>query len=323
MRLRFTASPEVGSDESILAPLSTLDQEYADCVRRGAAHDTTPGWWGDRRSGRCGITSRAPPRNGVPTLNRTENKVAEVTFAFWIMKIAATTLGETGGDLLSMTLKLGYALSTAIFFGIFLVTLVAQVRTRHFHPFLYWAVIISTTTAGTTMSDYLDRTAGLGYVKGSLLLLGILLCILGLWRYTTGSVSVNHIADPKVETFYWVTILFSNTLGTALGDFLADSSGLGYAGGAAVIGGLLAVIALACFFTRVSHTTLFWLAFILTRPLGATLGDLLTKTHDRGGLDLGTIGSSLVLAVFLTIAIHIKSGSEQQAEDASGTVAAA
>ncbi len=202
-------------------------------------------------------------------MSHTLNKVSHVTFAFWVMKISATTLGETGGDLLSMTLNLGYVISTVIFFGIFIATLVPQVASKSYHHFLYWAVIISTTTAGTTMSDYLDRTAGLGYVNGSLVLVTILVCILALWRFALGSISVDNITEPKVEIFYWITILFSNTLGTALGDFLADSSGL------------------------------------LTRPLGATLGDLLTKTHEKGGLDLGTIGSSLVLACFLTACILV------------------
>jgi uncharacterized membrane-anchored protein len=227
------------------------------------------------------------------------NKVAQVTLAFWVMKIVATTLGETAGDLLSMTLNVGYAVSTIILMGVFVVTLVAQVAAKTYHPFLYWLVILSTTTAGTTMSDFLDRTAGLGYVNGSLLLVTILIAVIALWRFTLGSVSVNHITTKKVEIFYWVTILFSNTLGTALGDFLADSSGLGYEGGALVIGGLLALIAIAYYTTEISHTVLFWLAFVLTRPLGATLGDILTKTHDKGGLDLGTIGSSLVLAAVL------------------------
>ena len=175
------------------------------------------------------------------------NKVAQVTLVFWIMKIAATTLGETGGDLLSMTLNLGYAVSTAVFFGIFLATLVAQVTSRSYHPLMYWAVIISTTTAGTTMSDYLDRTAGLGYIGGSLVRVAILLSILAVWRLAVGSLSVDKIDNPKAESFYWVTILFSNTLGTALGDFLADQTGLGlgYEGGALVIFAVLALIAAA------------------------------------------------------------------------------
>jgi uncharacterized membrane-anchored protein len=238
---------------------------------------------------------------GTITMHESMNKVAQVTLAFWIMKICATTLGETGGDLLSMTLSFGYAVSTVVFFGIFLVTLIAQVSSRSYHPLTYWAVIISTTTAGTTMSDYLDRTAGLGYIGGSLLLVAILISILGVWRFALGSLSVDKIDNPGAEMFYWVTILFSNTLGTALGDFLADATGLGlgYEGGALVIFAVLAVIAAAYFVTRVSRTLLFWLAFILTRPLGATLGDILTKTHEQGGLDLGTIGSSTVLGIFL------------------------
>ena len=242
-------------------------------------------------------------------MHESMNKVAQVTLAFWVMKICATTLGETGGDLLSMTLNLGYAVSTVVFFGIFLATLIAQVTSRSYHPLMYWAVIISTTTAGTTMSDFLDRTAGLGYIGGSLLLVAILVSILGIWRLALGSVSVDKIDNPRAETFYWVTILFSNTLGTALGDFLADKTGLnlGYEGGALVIIAVLAVIAAAHFFTSASRTLLFWLAFILTRPLGATLGDILTKTHEQGGLDLGTIGSSTVLGIFLVACIFLAS----------------
>lgn len=229
----------------------------------------------------------------------TVSKVSQVTLAFWVMKICATTLGETGGDLLSMTLDVGYLVSTLIFFAIFLVVLAAQVRSKTFHPFLYWAVIIATTTCGTTMSDYLDRTAGLGYLEGSGVLIAALVFVLALWRVTLGSVSVDHITDRRVEIFYWITILFSNTLGTALGDCMADSWELGYVRVALIIFGLLAVLLALYYFTRVSRTVLFWLAFVLTRPLGAALGDLLTKAHDKGGLDLGTKGSSLVLAVFL------------------------
>jgi uncharacterized membrane-anchored protein len=233
------------------------------------------------------------------------NKVPQVTLAFWIIKIFATTLGETGGDALSMTLKVGYAVSTAIFFAIFLITLLAQISVKKYVPALYWLVILSTTTAGTTMSDFLDRTAHLGYIGGSAVLIGILLSVLAAWRLTLGSITFDHIVDPKVEAFYWVTILFSNTLGTALGDFMADSAGLGYVGGALVIGAALAAIAAAYFFTKVSRTLLFWLAFVLTRPLGATLGDTLTKTHAKGGLDLGTLPSSLVLAIAMLIAVAI------------------
>lgn len=233
------------------------------------------------------------------------NKVPQVTLAFWIIKICATTLGETGGDALSMTLGLGYLASTAIFFGVFLVTLVAQIRARGYNPVLYWAVILSTTTAGTTLSDFLDRTAHLGYIGGSAVLVAGLIAMLAAWRLTLGSITFDHVVDPKVEAFYWFTILVSNTLGTALGDFVADDTGLGYQGGALVFGGAIALVALAYFFTRASRTILFWLAFVLTRPLGATLGDTLTKTHEKGGLDLGTIPSSMVLAVLVTVLVTV------------------
>ena len=220
------------------------------------------------------------------------NKVPQVTLAFWIIKIIATTLGETGGDELSMTLNVGYALSTVILFGIFLVTLVAQISARRYNPILYWLVILSTTTAGTTMSDFLDRTAHLGYIGGSVLLIAILVGVLVAWRLVIGSITFNHVTDPKVEAFYWITILFSNTLGTALGDYLSDDAGLGYTGGALLIGGALAVIAALYFFTKIPRTILFWMAFVLTRPLGATLGDTLTKPLSHGGLNLGTLQSS-------------------------------
>lgn len=241
-----------------------------------------------------------------------KNKVPQVTFAFWIIKIAATTLGETGGDALSMTLNLGYAISTAIFFSIFLGTVAAQVSVKRLHPFLYWGVIVATTTAGTTLSDYLTRTAGLGYLKASLLLFVIVIIVLALWYLTLGTVSVNRITNRKAETFYWMAIFFSNTLGTALGDCLADTSGLGYEGSALVFSGALAFIAAAYFFTSISHTALFWMAFILTRPLGATLGDLLTKPTDHGGLNLSRFSSSFVIAVFMIGCILLTSGKSKQ-----------
>jgi len=231
------------------------------------------------------------------------SKVPQVTFAFWLIKICATTLGETGGDALSMTMEVGYAVSTAIFFGIFIATVAAQVSVRRYHPFLYWAVIVATTTAGTTMSDYLTRTAGLGYLYSSLLLFASVLIVLAIWRLTTGSISVNRITSRKVECFYWTAILFSNTLGTALGDCLADTSGLGYLGGALVFAAALALIAAAYLWTGISHTILFWSAFILTRPLGATLGDMLTKPLADGGLNLSRISSSLIIAGFMLLAI--------------------
>ena len=227
------------------------------------------------------------------------NKVPEVTLAFWVIKIAATTMGETAADAVSMTMHLGYAIGTAIFFTFFIVTVAAQVTAKSFHPFLYWAVIVATTTVGTTMADYADRSLGIGYIGGSLTLFTMLMLVLGIWRFTMGSVSVNSITSAKVEMFYWATILFSNTLGTALGDFLADDSGLGFGGGALVFAGALVLVAGAYFYTKASHTLLFWMAFILTRPLGATLGDLLTKPHADGGFNLSRISSSLIIAIFM------------------------
>jgi len=231
------------------------------------------------------------------------NKLPQVTLLFWIMKIAATTLGETAGDLLSMTLNIGYALSSMILIGMFFVTLVTQLMSKKYHPLLYWTVILSTSTAGTTMSDYMDRTLGLGYAKGTLILVSILAAIFMYWRYSAHSFSVQNITTFKVEMLYWTAILFSNTLGTALGDFLADSSGLGFSGGALLIGGFLALTVLAYYFTRISKTLLFWIAFVLTRPFGATMGDILTKSRERGGLNFGTIGSSIILGSILGILI--------------------
>jgi len=234
---------------------------------------------------------------------RLMNKVAEITFAFWVMKICATTLGETAGDLLSMTLNVGYALSTLILLGIFVATLIVQLTSRAFHPLLYWSVILSTSTAGTTMSDFMDRTLELGYATGSLILAILLIVVLAVWRWSVGTISVSNIQSPRVEGFYWAAILVSNTLGTALGDYLADSSGLGFAGGAALIASVIAAIVAANYWTSLSRIALFWAAFVLTRPLGATVGDLLTKTPEEGGLGFGTIGSSAVLAAVLLILI--------------------
>lgn len=231
------------------------------------------------------------------------NKLPLITAFFWIMKICATTLGETAGDLLSMTLNVGYALSSLILIGVFLATLVTQLVAKSYNPLLYWTVILSTSTAGTTMSDYMDRTLGLGYATGSAILVTLLLVMLIIWRFSVGSLSVTNIKTPKVELLYWTTILFSNTLGTALGDFLADSSGLGFAGGALLISGLLALVLAAHYYTQISGVWLFWIAFVLTRPFGATLGDVLTKPHEKGGLDFGTIGSSIVLVSILGVCI--------------------
>ncbi len=235
------------------------------------------------------------------------NKVPQVTFAFWVIKIAATTLGETAGDALSMTLNLGYAVSTVIFFALFAATVTAQTRARRFHPFLYWTVIVATTTVGTTMADLADRSLGIGYVGGSLLLSGLVLAVLVAWWRSEGSISVQDIRGPRVEAFYWATILASNTLGTALGDFLADSSGLGYRRGALVFAGALVVVALLWRFRVASNSILFWAAFILTRPLGATLGDFLTKPTSTGGLNLGRFSSSAVLLAVMIALIVLNS----------------
>jgi uncharacterized membrane-anchored protein len=235
------------------------------------------------------------------------NKIPELTLLFWIMKITATTLGETGGDLLAQTLNVGYGISTLIFFAFFLVTVVSQLMAKTYIPPLYWAVIVSTSTAGTTMSDYMDRTLDLGYAKGTLILISILIIILVIWRLTEKSLSVTNIRSFRGEAFYWTAILFSNTLGTALGDFLADDSGLGFGGSALLITAVLILVILAYFFTKISRVILFWIAFVLTRPFGATFGDLLTKPHEKGGLGYGTKGSSLILFSLLVILVIYES----------------
>jgi uncharacterized membrane-anchored protein len=238
-----------------------------------------------------------------PATKPIESKLPDINAAFWVMKIAATTLGETAGDLLSMTMHIGYAQSSLILVAAFLLSLGAQLLGKRYFPPLYWLVILTTSTAGTTMSDYMDRTLQLGYAKGTAVLITLLLCVLGAWRLTTGTLAVEHVRSRKAEIFYWIAILFSNTLGTALGDFLADSSGLGFLGGALLIGSLLALVLLATFFTRLSRVLLFWVAFVLTRPFGATLGDVLTKPKARGGLDFGTVGSSAILGVTLLVLV--------------------
>jgi len=227
------------------------------------------------------------------------SKVPEVTLTFWMMKIAATTLGETGGDAVSMSMNLGYLVGTAIFAAIFVVFVAIQIAATRFRPALYWATIIATTTVGTTLADFADRSLGIGYAGGSSLLLMLLLGSLLVWHRTLGSVSIDSIASPRAEGFYWMTIMFSQTLGTALGDWTADSAGLGYLGSAAVFGGLLALVAAAYFLTRLSRTLLFWAAFVLTRPLGAVLGDFLDKPVAHGGLALSRYTASLVLAAFI------------------------
>jgi len=227
------------------------------------------------------------------------NKLPQITLVFWIMKICATTLGETAGDLLSMTLDVGYAMSSLILISVFVLTLLTQLSSKRYHPALYWLVILSTSTAGTTLSDFMDRTLGLGYATGSAILIAILLATFLAWYMSEKSLSVSRITSRKGELFYWFAILFSNTLGTALGDFLADDSGLGFMGGALLVGAAIAVVVLLHYSTRLSSVLLFWVAFVLTRPFGATLGDVLTKSHENGGLDFGTVGASLVLASLL------------------------
>lgn len=230
-------------------------------------------------------------------------KVPEVTLGLWLIKIAATTLGETGGDAVSMSMNLGYLVGTAIFAAIFLAAVVAQVKAKGFHPFLYWTTIIATTTVGTTLADFADRSLGIGYAGGSSLLLALLLGSLFVWHRTLGSVSVSTVSSPKAEAFYWLTIMFSQTLGTALGDWTADTAGLGYTGAAVVFGGLLALVVAAYYWTSVSRTLLFWAAFILTRPLGAFVGDFLDKPLSAGGLALSRYSASAALLAFMLTAI--------------------
>lgn len=226
-------------------------------------------------------------------------KVPEVTLLFWIVKIAATTLGETGGDALSMSLNLGYLFSTGIFAALFIVAVAAQMRARQFHPWVYWTTIVATTTVGTTLADYFDRSLGIGYSGGTTILLVLLLTSLWTWQRTLGTVSVESVSSPKAEIFYWVTIMFSQTLGTALGDWTADTAGLGYSGGALVFTGLLLLVVAASRWTRISRTALFWAAFVLTRPLGAVVGDYLDKPVAAGGLALSRFGASAVLLGFI------------------------
>ena len=236
---------------------------------------------------------------------QTPSKVPQVTLLFWVIKIAATTLGETGGDTVTMSMHLGYLVGIGIFAVIFIAAVAAQIVAKRFHPFLYWTTIIATTTVGTTLADFADRSLGIGYTGGTTLLFALLIGSLFIWHRTLGSISVETVNTPQVEMFYWVTIMFSQTLGTALGDWTADSAGLGYTGGAVVFSVLLAVVAAAYFWTKISRTTLFWAAFILTRPLGAVVGDFLDKPHSSGGLALSRYVASAALLVFIVACILI------------------
>ena len=243
--------------------------------------------------------------NKTISLRDSVSKVPEVTLLFWMIKIAATTLGETGGDAVSMSMHLGYLAGTGIFAVIFLAAVIAKIKAKRFSPVLYWTTIIATTTVGTTLADFADRSLGIGYAGGTTLLAALLLASLAAWYFTLGSVSVDSVSSPKAELFYWVTIMFSQTLGTALGDWSADTAGLGYAGGALVFSGLLALVAGAYYWTKISRTMLFWAAFVLTRPLGAVVGDFLDKPLSAGGLDLSRFAASAVLLAFIAACIYI------------------
>jgi len=231
------------------------------------------------------------------------SKVPEVTLGFWIIKIAATTLGETGGDTVTMTLNWGYLAGTCLFLAAMVILVAAQIRAQRFHPALYWATIVASTTFGTTMADFADRSLGIGYPGGSTLLLTCLVLVLGLWYRKEGTISVNSVSTPRAEAFYWGAITLSQTLGTAIGDWIADIGDMGYRGGALIFAAGLAVIAALYFWTRVSRVTLFWTAFILTRPLGATVGDFLDKPLDHGGLALSRPLASAVIATFMVVCL--------------------
>ncbi|WP_405743766.1 hypothetical protein OG422_18500 [Streptomyces sp. NBC_01525] len=270
------------------------------------------------------VVTVPPPTSAAPAAAPATKKLPEVTPAFWIMKIAATTLGETAGDLFAQTLKLGYFLTTVVLFLIFVVTLAVQLRSRRYNPFFYWTVILSTSTAGTTMSDFMNRDAsakylsggatslgwgpqglGLGYPAGAAILITLLLAVFAVWKSTGLTFSLRDIVTFRAEALFWAAILVSNTLGTSMGDFLSDSSGLGYAGGALLVTGALAVLVALMRVPAVPNVLLFWIAFVLTRPLGATAGDFLTKPLAKGGLDLGTAGSSAVLlAALIGFTVH-------------------
>ncbi|MEO6334688.1 MAG: hypothetical protein ABIO91_06850 [Pyrinomonadaceae bacterium] len=243
-----------------------------------------------------------------------ESKVPQVTLIFWIIKILATTLGETGGDAVTMSWLgettdegngTGYLIGTAIFGLIFIVAVLVQIKADRFHPFLYWFTIVATTTVGTTLADFLTRSVGIGYAGGSAILLACVIASLLIWRWSTGSISVDTVRTPKIEIFYWVTIMFSQTLGTALGDWVADNDALGYLGAAAIFGGILLVVIAVYYLTNISRVLLFWIAFITTRPLGAVVGDFLDKPVEHGGLELSRYAASAALLVVIVILIFM------------------
>jgi uncharacterized membrane-anchored protein len=248
-----------------------------------------------------GVCGEGMTLRGFSDVNNhsTMSKVPAVTLGFWIIKIAATTLGETGGDTVTMTLNWGYVAGTALFLGLLVALVVAQILAKRFNPLLYWGTIVASTTFGTTMADFADRSLGIGYTGGTSLLFICLIAVLGLWYWSEGTISVNTVTTPKVEAFYWAAITFSQTLGTALGDWMADTGGLGYEGGALVFAAALAVVVGLYMWTRFSRVLLFWAAFILTRPLGATVGDFLDKPVNQGGLALSRPIASVVIAVFI------------------------
>lgn len=256
-----------------------------------------------------------------PPLDNAPAKVAAVTLGFWIAKIAATTLGETGGDWVTMSLNLGYLVGSGIFAALFVALVYLQVRAAKFHPVLYWATIVATTTLGTTMADFFDRSVGVQYPGGSAIIAALLAISLFVWHRVEGTVSIQSITTPRAEWFYWSTILFSQTLGTALGDWTADDDrgglALGYEHAALIFGGALAVVALPYFWTRLSRTVLFWAAFVLTRPLGATLGDFLDKPGSQGGLQLSRLYASVALFVFLVLCIAVVPQRAARAADAA------
>ena len=233
------------------------------------------------------------------------SKVPEVTLGFWVIKIAATTLGETGGDTVTMTLNWGYLAGTSLFLTVLVALVAAQIVTKKFHPVLYWSTIVASTTFGTTLADFADRSIGIGYTGGSLVLAACLAIVLGLWYWSEGTISVNTVSTPRAEGFYWAAITLSQTLGTALGDWVADSGGLGYQGGALLFAGGLADVAALYLWTRASRVTLFWAAFILTRPLGATVGDFLDKPVAHGGLALSRPLASAIIAAFIIVAVLV------------------